>query len=229
MARRKTKLRIDPITATLGGIVALAVLIILGRPVLTWMLANWVVTILLLMVAAAGFIVFLVRRRPERRQRRTNEQKMREWDDLAPPIFVKRIGELMRIGGFTEISLVLPEGGDDRPPDILALDRAARRVVLRCEQYVNINIGPKVVREFNADLEDVYDAEVGIMVTNRHFTEGAVPLARDWDIVAINREDLGSWLATGVMPHYENVPIVLDVPEQPAVKIIQQVDGSVTG
>jgi len=197
-----------------GGAVVTVVALLL---VVRWFVEHWQIAFAALAVVAVGVMLFLLRTSPSRRKRTMLNAALDEFDDLDPPIFVSEIASRLPRAGFTEVEIVTAEEVDRDVPDILGIDRLGRRVLVRCEQFVVENIGPKAIKTMDRDAVDVYDADVGVLVTNRQVLSSAAVLLEDLEMVAIDREALGEWLVTGVMPYDVSLPAF---PEEADRKVV---------
>lgn len=68
------------------------------------------------------------------------------------------------------------------------------RIVLQCKLYYNHNVGNSAIQEIST-AKNYYDATLGIVITNSHFTKPAKTLAESNDIKILDREDLCEFLS----------------------------------
>ncbi|WP_163510898.1 restriction endonuclease [Fodinicola acaciae] len=200
--RKKGAGKYAPLLYAGGAVLGLVALLVVVR----WLAEHWQLAFAGLAVVAVGVMLFLLRTSPSRRRRSMVNAALDEFDDLDPPIFVSEIACRLPRAGFTDVEIVTDDQIDRDVPDIVGIDRLGRRVLVRCEQYVVENIGPKVVKALDRDAADVYDADVAVLVTNREVLSSAAVLVEDLEMVAIDREALGEWLVSGVMPYDVSLP-----------------------
>ncbi|WP_163567301.1 restriction endonuclease [Fodinicola feengrottensis] len=166
-----------------------------------WAVAHWQVSFAVLAVGSVVLMLFMLKTSPTRRKRGLLNAALDEFDDLDPQIFVAEMARRLAPAGFTDVEIRTADEVDRDVPDVRAIDRLGPRVLLRCEQYVVENIGPKHVKALDHDAMDVYGADVAVLVTNRKVLPSAAILAEDLEMVTVDRTALGEWLVTGVMPY----------------------------
>jgi restriction system protein len=186
-----------PIVVVAAGLVAVVVAFVVVR----WAMLHWQISFAVLAVVSVAVMLFMLKTSPSRRKRGFLNDALDEFDDLDPPLFVAEIARRLAPAGFTDVEIRTAEGVDRDVPDVRAIDRLGRRVLVRCEQYVVENIGPKHVKALDHDAMDVYGADVAVLVTNRKVLPSAAILAEDLEMVTIDRVALGEWLLTGLMPY----------------------------
>jgi restriction system protein len=162
---------------------------------------HWQISFAIVAVGSVGVMLYLLKTSPSRRKRGLLNAALDEFDDLDPPIFVSEIARRLPPAGFSDVEIVTADGVDRDVPDVRAVDRLGRHVLVRCEQYVVENVGPKHVKALDHDAVDVYGADVAVLVTNRKVLPSASILAEDLEMVTIDRDALGTWLVSGLMPY----------------------------
>lgn len=213
--RKKGAGKYGPLLYAGGAAVALVALLVVVR----WLAEHWQIAFAGLAVAVVVVMLFMLRTSPTRRRRSMVHAALDEFDDLDPPIFVSEIACRLPRAGFTDVEIVSDGEVDRDVPDVLGTDRLGRRVLVRCEQFVVEKIGPKVIKALDRDAADVYDADVAVLVTNREVLPSAEVLVEDLAMVAIDRDALGEWLVSGVMPYDVSLPAFPEEHERRAVSL----------
>ena len=86
----------------------------------------------------------------------------------------------------------------DQAADVIALDRAGRRVVVQCKHTsVGGRIGARVMYEVNGTAGPVHGADFAVVVTNGMFTKDARAFADRHRIGLVDRVLLERWAARG--------------------------------
>ncbi len=111
------------------------------------------------------------------------------YDSLSGEDFEKACAELLSQNGFGNIQLT-PESGD-YGGDILA-EKDQIKYVIQCKRYSS-SIGISAVQEVIAS-RSIYKCHVGVVMTNSHFTNAAIRLANEnnillWDGDYLNKLD----------------------------------------
>lgn len=93
--------------------------------------------------------------------------------------------ELLRQNGFTDVSVT--PGSNDQGIDVLAYKDGLKYGV-QCKCYSN-DLGNKPVQEATAG-RAVYGCDIAVVMTNRHFTKGAVEAAKATGVWLWDRDKL---------------------------------------
>ena len=102
---------------------------------------------------------------------------------------------LLRKNGFNKV--VVTPGSGDQGVDILAVKNGIRYAV-QCKCYSS-DLGNKPIQEVHAG-KDIYNCHVGVVMTNRHFTSGAVEAAKKTNTLLWDRSVLQKMIEAS----YEN-------------------------
>ena len=94
-------------------------------------------------------------------------------------------GELLQSNGFTDVDLIAKSG--DQGVDIVA-EKDSVRYAFQCKRY-DSDLGNSPIQEVYAGKE-MYGCHVGVVMTNRHFTNGAKALAEKTHVLLWDRETL---------------------------------------
>lgn len=108
-------------------------------------------------------------------------------DELEGHEFEYYCADLLKERGFTDVEVT--RGSGDFGADILA-EKDGVSYAIQCKCY-DKPIGVKAVQEIYAG-RDYYDCMVGAVMTNQHFTEPAVELAKKLKILLWDREYIDS-------------------------------------
>ena len=107
------------------------------------------------------------------------------FDDLNGNEFENFCAKVLRYNGFEKVSLT--QGSGDQGVDIIAY-KDSIKYGIQCKCY-SADIGNKAVQEVLAG-KTFYDCDVGVVLTNRHFTKSAVELAKKSRIRLWDRDKL---------------------------------------
>ena len=97
--------------------------------------------------------------------------------------------ELLRKLDYKNVSVT--RGSGDQGVDIVAVKDGIRHA-FQCKRYSK-DLGNKPVQEVYAGMA-MYNCSVGVVITNRYFTTGAIQLAKRTGIVLINRSQLNDMI-----------------------------------
>lgn len=98
--------------------------------------------------------------------------------------------ELLRRNGFTNVSVT--PGSNDQGIDVLAYKDGLKYGV-QCKCYSN-DLGNKPVQEATAG-RAVYGCDIAVVMTNRHFTKGAVEAAKATGVWLWDRDKLAQMVS----------------------------------
>ncbi|MEV6376862.1 restriction endonuclease [Micromonospora musae] len=162
----------------------------------------WSAFLALVLVAVAGALLWL---RARQRERERAEQAERDaaievTDAMTGPEFEQWFARLLGASGFRTIQV--RGGSGDRGADVTALAPDGRRVVVQCKRQGTRNrVGSAAIQRFAGTCREVHGGELCMIVTNGFFTAGdGVQLARQLDIVLVDREMLKDWARTRTPP-----------------------------
>ncbi|WP_051064639.1 restriction endonuclease [Nocardiopsis halotolerans] len=181
-----------------GLVLSLVVALMVG----TWVArsAAWP----LLWVAAALAVAALVwwaraRMRLAREKRLVGRVDLSEVDRMSGAEFEEHVAGLMRVHGYTAVTVV--GGAEDGGVDVLGRARDGQAVVVQCKRWAH-PVPPNEVRAFIGVLNSSHEGYQGIFVASNGFTDAA---AREGEghMVLVDRDGLSRWMG-GV-----------DVPEPP--------------
>lgn len=68
------------------------------------------------------------------------------------------------------------------------------KIVVQCKLYYNHNVGNSAVQEITT-AKNYYEATLGVVITNSHFTKPAQALAESSKVILLDRENLKEFLA----------------------------------
>ena len=106
-------------------------------------------------------------------------------DSMTPLQFEKFCADLLRYNNFNRIKLTSKTG--DQGVDIVA-QKGENRYAIQCKHYSS-NVGNKAIQEVYTG-KTVYGCNVGVVITNSHFTPKAKEIARITHTVLWGREQL---------------------------------------
>lgn len=111
--------------------------------------------------------------------------ELRKIDNMNGLDFEQYVANLLKQNGYNNVQVTKSSG--DYGVDITAwLD--GEKVVFQCKRYKN-NIGLKPIQEVYAGKRH-YNADIAIVVTNSYFTQSAIQLAKETDVVLWDRGGL---------------------------------------
>ncbi len=108
---------------------------------------------------------------------------------LTPTQFEEVIGQMLASKGLQYVRRV--GGSGDLSVDLLAIDTNGNRVVVQCKRYnPGRSISSPELQKFIGMMFVQHKAQKGIFVTTSTFTQPAIDLAKDNDIVLIDGNTL---------------------------------------
>lgn len=131
------------------------------------------------------------KRRTEKNQQSRALDPLRKVDRMKGPEFEQWCASLLRKRGFRNVQV--RGGAGDQGVDVIAY-KQGRKYAIQCKRYRS-KLGNTPVQEINCGME-VVRADVGVVMTNSTFTDGAIEAAqcagRDkpillWDRTALRR------------------------------------------
>lgn len=134
-----------------------------------------------------------------RERRALGRVDLSEVDRMAGREFEEHVAALMRVHGYTAVTVV--GGADDGGVDVLGRSPDGQAVVVQCKRWNN-PVPPNDVRAFIGVLNSGYEGYQGIFVSSSGFTAAAAAEG-EGHMVLVDRDGLARWMA-GV-----------DVPEPP--------------
>jgi restriction system protein len=163
---------------------------------------GWSALILLALTAAGVFALRAVARARARRSAFEAERNrcIEITDPMTGPQFERWMANLLRGSGFTEVRICGRSA--DRGADLVAVAPDGRRTVVQCKRHAERNrVGSAAIQRFAGTCRAVHHGELCMIVTNGRFTTGdGVALARELDILLIDRTRLQAWAYTGRPP-----------------------------
>lgn len=121
------------------------------------------------------------------------ENELFRIDTMDGHLFEEWCADLLRKNGFENV-FVTP-GSNDQGVDIVA-EKEAVYYAIQCKCYSN-DLGNTPVQEVYAGKE-MYNCQVGVVMTNRHFTDGAKALAQKTRVLLWDREKIIEYLKSQV-------------------------------
>ena len=106
-----------------------------------------------------------------------------ETDSMNGLDFERWCAEVLRKNGF--INVRVTPGSNDQGVDVLT-EKEGIKYAIQCKCYSS-DLGNTPVQEVNAG-KKFYDCHVGVVMTNSHFTKGAVALAKKTGVLLWDRE-----------------------------------------
>ncbi|WP_326559832.1 restriction endonuclease [Micromonospora sp. NBC_01796] len=154
-------------------------------------------------LAAVGVAVLRAWLRVRARQQTAEEEVGRSvaaTDTMAGEQFEQWVADLLTRSGCTGVRVCGRTA--DRGADIVGHTPDGRRLVVQCKrQGWNNPVGSAAIQRFAGTCRTIHRGEVCMIVTNGRFTAGdGAQLARELDIVLVDRSVLGGWAAHGVVP-----------------------------
>lgn len=110
---------------------------------------------------------------------------IQEADGMEGHEFEYWCADLLRKNGFTDVNVT--PGSGDYGVDIIAI-KDGIKYAIQCKCYSN-NLDNTPVQEVVAG-KTIYGCQIGVVMTNRHFTKGAIDLAEKNGILLWDREKL---------------------------------------
>ncbi len=108
---------------------------------------------------------------------------------MSGPEFERWCAGLLENNGFTDIELT--SGSGDQGVDVLA-EKDGIKYAFQCKCYSS-DLGNKPVQEVHAG-KYIYQCHVGVVITNRYFTQGAKDAAKATGILLWDRDKLQSMI-----------------------------------
>ncbi|MEH1013391.1 restriction endonuclease [Micromonospora sp. CPCC 206060] len=190
------RLLLGAFVAVLTVVVVLAVVEFVQRhPV-------WSAFIGLVLVSGAVAVVRFIRREQARRaaEQAERDRRIGVTDAMTGTEFEHWFGRLLAASGCTGVTVC--GGAGDRGADILATAPDGRRVVVQCKRRSPGNrVGSAEIQRFAGTCRSVHGGDICLLVTNGSFTDGdGLLLARQLDILLVDRAALETWAYTGRPP-----------------------------
>lgn len=155
------------------------------------------------MLWAAGalvgaFLVWWIRGRwlRSREQGALEKVDLSEVDLMTGVEFEDHVAMLMRVGGYTAVTVV--GGADDGGADVVGRAPDGRGVVVQCKRW-NHAVPPNDVRAFIGVLHSGYEGYEGIFVSSSGFTEAAAAQG-EGHMVLVDRDALARWMSGVEVP-----------------------------
>lgn len=162
----------------------------------------WSVVIVVGLLAAGAGALTLVRRVNRRQQAEEYARTLHVevTDAMTGPQFEQWVAALLTRSGFSGVTVSGRAG--DRGADIVATTPDNRRLVLQCKRHSPTNpVGSAAIQRFAGTCRSIHRGDVCAIVTNGSFTVGdGRQLARELDIVLLDRTALAHWAYTGIPP-----------------------------
>lgn len=110
-----------------------------------------------------------------------------KYDYMEGHDFEQFCAQLLEANGFSSVNVT--PGSNDQGIDILA-EKQGVKYAIQCKRYSS-DVGNKAVQEVFAG-KSYYNCHVGVVLTNRYFTQSAKELAKKTQVLLWNRDDLNS-------------------------------------
>lgn len=130
----------------------------------------------------------------------TGKQKSNKADDISDGFacvdamdghtFEYWCAELLRKNGFTDVTVTKSSG--DQGVDLLA-KKDGIKFAIQCKCYAS-NVGNTPIQEVSAG-KTFYNCQIGVVMTNRYFTQGAIALAERTGTLLWDRDKLAKMAA----------------------------------
>lgn len=129
-----------------------------------------------------------------REEARSRELSMAEVDALSWQEFEAYVADLCRRDGCTKV--VVSGKSGDLGADVIGYLADGRKLVIQCKKYApHRSVPSQDMQKFVGTARPEHGADVALFVTTcRSFTKDALGLAVRQDVVALNRDLLGSWV-----------------------------------
>lgn len=118
-------------------------------------------------------------------------QELQQTDGMEGHDFERWCADLLEKNGFTDVEVT--KGSGDQGVDVLAV-KDGIRYAFQCKCYSS-DLGNTPVQEVHAG-KAMYHCQVGVVMTNRHFTAGAKALAEATGVLLWDRDTLEQMLTT---------------------------------
>ncbi|MEE6263069.1 restriction endonuclease [Plantactinospora sonchi] len=162
----------------------------------------WSVVIVVGLLAVGGAVLTLVLRARDRRNAAENARALHieVTDTMTGPQFEQWVAALLTRSGFSGVTVCGRAG--DRGADIVATTPDDRRIVVQCKRHGPTNrVGSAAIQRFAGTCRSIHRGDICAIVTNGSFTAGdGLRLARELDIVLLDRTALAHWAYTGIPP-----------------------------
>lgn len=119
-----------------------------------------------------------------------NAASMLYVDQLEGLEFEKWCADLLTFNGFDQVQIT--PGSGDQGVDLVAVKDGIRYAV-QCKRYSS-NLGNTPVQEVYAG-KAMYNCQVGVVMTNQHFTSGAKELAKSTGVLLWDREKIAEMVS----------------------------------
>lgn len=152
-------------------------------------------------LVVSGLVVYLVQRarRLAAEELAERERNIATTDGLSGPDFEEWVARLMRLTGFS--SVTVRGGANDQGADITAHAPDGRWTVVQCKRYAPTRtLGSPAVQTFAGPAHGIHKAELAILITTTTFTGPARRDADLMDIRLVDRERLAAWATDRVVP-----------------------------
>ena len=114
-----------------------------------------------------------------------NGRLFHDIDNMDGHSFEYWCADLLRDNGFENVSVT--QGSGDQGVDVLA-EKDGVKYAIQCKCYSS-DLGNKPVQEVHTGKE-IYGCHVGVVMTNRHFTQGAIAAAKATRVMLWDREKI---------------------------------------
>jgi restriction system protein len=162
----------------------------------------WSGSVVVLMIGGAVTVLWTgARRRAQRRaEQLERDRAIAVTDAMTGSEFEQWFARLLEVSGFHAVEV--RGGAGDRGADVVARTPDGRRVVVQCKrQSLHNRVGSAAIQRFAGTCREVHGGQLCMIVTNGFFTAGdGVRLARQLDIVLVDRQMLETWAASRVPP-----------------------------
>ncbi|MBO4207419.1 restriction endonuclease [Micromonospora echinofusca] len=162
----------------------------------------WSALIGLVLLAGAVAAVRFVRREQAGRaaEQAARDRLIGGTDAITGIEFEHWFGRLLTASGCTGVTVC--GGAGDRGADIVGTAPDGRRVVVQCKRRSPGNrVGSAEIQRFAGTCHNVHGGDICLLVTNGSFTDGdGALLARQLDILLVDRAALETWAYTGRPP-----------------------------
>lgn len=172
-----------------GGVAIFVVIAILyflvsstgGREVATWLVLGFAaLALLVLIVKVSAF---------RRRIAKIRALRISDVDSMTGHAFEQYVADILRSRGFqTQVT----KGSGDSGVDVIAA-KGSVRYAIQCKRYAQ-PVSRRAVSDAVAGIA-FYKCTAAMVVTNSHFTPGAVSLAQSNNCILVDRDTLAGWIS----------------------------------
>ena len=118
-------------------------------------------------------------------------------DVMSGSQFEHWVARLMRASGCRRVRV--SGGSGDMGADVTGYAPDGRRLVVQCKRY-SAKVGSPEVQRFAGTARHIHDADVALLVTNNYLTAQATDVARRCHISVVDRDALGLWANSLILP-----------------------------